>query len=96
MTKIFLLLLSVMVFSLLPNRVSADCADLGNVTNWVREDEHTVVFYIGNKPVARINLSDCEIHPFSTIRLTKSYVCDSYSIMVDGKECSIMTVKPSY
>ena len=96
MRKTFLLLLSVIVFSLLPSTASADCADLGNATNWVREGEHTVVFHMGNKPAARLNLSDCEIHSFATIRLTKSYVCDSGSIMVDGKECSITTLKLPY
>jgi hypothetical protein len=96
MTKIFLFLISFMIFSFFPNMASADCADLGHFTSWVREGEHAIVFYMGNVPLARLNIPYCEIYPFSAIRLIKSYVCDSDSILVDGETCSIMTVNELY
>ena len=86
-----LLIFSVLCF--FPNFAASDCADLTNFTNWVREGEHTIVFYRGDAPIARVNIPYCEVFPLSTIRLTAGYVCDSDTLMVDGTACSIMTVK---
>ncbi len=91
--KNILILLSFAALCLSPNLAAGDCVDLSNFTNWVREGEHTIVFYTGETPVARVNIPYCEILASSTIRLTKGYVCDSDTIMVDGTTCSIMTVK---
>jgi len=81
---------------LFPTFVSADCADLGRFTNWILETSHAVIFYAGEKPLARVEIPYCEITPLSTIRLLKSYVCDSDEIMVDGVACRIITVKILY
>jgi len=89
-----LLSLATLLFS--PNLAAADCADLEKFTNWAREDEHTVVFYNGEIPLARVNIPYCQILPSSTIRLSKSYLCDSDNIVVDGKTCSIMMVTVLY
>jgi hypothetical protein len=75
---------------------SADCADLNNYTDWVWQDKHTIVFYMGNVPLARVNIPYCEVLPSSTVRLTKFYVCDSDDIIIDDKTCTLMTVKVLY
>jgi len=94
MRKICLVLsLTILLF---PAFVSADCADLGRFTNWILETSHTVLFYDGETPLARIEIPYCEITPLSTIRLINSYVCDSDEIMVDGVACRIITVKVLY
>jgi len=87
---------SFLILSLLPNLVLADCAELSYFTSWVLEDEHRIIFYMGRNPLALVTLPYCDIHPTSTIRLLRSYVCDSDSIVVDGEVCSIMTVKVMY
>ena len=79
-----------------PALVSADCADLGRFTNWYLERAHTVIFYGGDIPLARVEIPYCEITPLSTILLLNSYVCDSDEIMVDGVACHIITVKVLY
>jgi hypothetical protein len=94
--KIIFILFTLWAMLLLPNIVSADCADLKNFTNWIRADEHTIVFYMENTPLASLNIPYCDILPSSSVRLLKSYVCDLDSIMVDGEECSIMTVEVLY
>jgi hypothetical protein len=74
MRKIWIVLsLTILLF---PAFVSADCADLGRFTNWYLETLHTVVFYVGETPLARLEIPNCEVSPLSTIRLIKSYVCD--------------------
>jgi hypothetical protein len=78
---------------LFPTFASADCADLGNFTSWIVETNHTVVFYAGQRPIARLEIPDCEIRPLSSIRLIKSYVCDLDEIMIDGVACRISTVE---
>jgi hypothetical protein len=74
MRKIWIVLsLTILLF---PAFVSADCADLGRFTNWYLETLHTVVFYVGETPLARLDTPNCEMNPLSTIRLIKSYVSD--------------------
>jgi hypothetical protein len=81
---------------LFPTFVLADCADLGRYTRWILETSHTVLFYDGQTPLARMEIPYCEITPLSTIQLLNSYVCDSDEIMVDGVACRILTVKILY
>ena len=94
--KKLLFLLGLAMFLIIPRIVSADCADLSRYTNWFLESAHEVVFYMGNVPLASLNLPDCDLVPSSTLRLINTYVCDSDSIIVDGRECTIMTVKVIY
>ena len=61
---------------LFPAFVLADCVDLGRFTSWYLETSHTIVFYMGETPLARLEIPNCEVSPLSTIRLIKSYVCD--------------------
>jgi len=81
---------------LFPAFVSADCADLERYTNWILETSHTVTFYNGKTPLARIEIPYCEITPLSSIRLLNSYVCESDEIMVDDVACRIITVRVLY
>jgi len=91
-----LTLLSSMLLLLSPNLALADCADLSNFTSWVRQDNHTIVFYMENIPLARLNIPYCEILPSSTIRLITFYVCDLDEIIIDDKTCTVMTVEVLY
>jgi hypothetical protein len=94
--KQILVVLSLMILLILPKQVLADCADLKNYTNWTLEGEHTIIFYVGKMPIASLTIPYCEILTSSNIQLIKSYVCDSDSIVIDGKECSIIEVKVMY
>ncbi len=96
MKKKILTLLSFILLLLSPNLVSADCSDLSNFTRWVREGSHTIVFYMEDVPLARLNIPYCTILPSSTIRLTTFYMCDSDDLIVDNKPCSVMTVEVLY
>jgi len=78
---------------LFPAFVSADCADLERYTSWILETSHTIVFYAVQRPFARVEIPNCEIHPLSTIRLLNSYVCNSDKIMIDGISCHIISVE---
>jgi len=91
MKKIWMLLsLAILLF---PALVSADCADLERYTSWILETSHTVLFYAVQRPLARVEIPNCEIRPLSTIRLINSYVCDSDEIMIDGISCHIISVE---
>jgi|JXWV01.1.fsa_nt_gb hypothetical protein len=81
---------------LLPTFVSADRADLGRFTRWILETSHTVLFYDGKTPLARVEIPYCEVTPLSAIRLFNSYVCDSDEVMVNGVACRIITVEKLY
>lgn len=86
------ILLSLAVLLLFSSLALADCVSLVGFTDWFAEDNHNVVFYRGSRPLGTLNIPDCSIKPSSTIRLSKSYVCDSDKIIIDGEECTIMTV----
>jgi len=96
MKKKILILISFGIFVLIPALAFADCLDLGGFTSWVLEDTHTIVFYMGTRPVARLEIPYCTMGPSSSIRLIKSYVCDTDSIMIDGEQCSIITLQVLY
>jgi len=96
MKKKRLILLSFGMLLFIPALAFADCLDLGGFTSWILEDMHTIVFYMGTKPVARLEIPYCAINPSSNIRLIKSYVCDSDDIMIDNDKCSIITVTVLY
>ena len=94
--KKILIGLSFTIFLLYSSLASADCLDLERFTSWVVDDTHTVVFYMGVKPIARLEIPNCEIQPTSKIRLIKSYVCDSDEIEIDGEACRTITVEVLY
>ncbi len=88
-------LLSFAMFLLSPKLALADCVSLVGFTDWFAEDTHNIVFYRGSRPLGSLNIPDCTINPSSRILLSKSYVCDSDKIIIDGEECTIMTVTSS-
>ena len=92
MKKDVLILLCLGILLVLPNLALADCVDLGRVTRWYIQGEDTIIYYSGNTPVAKVTLQDCTVTSSSSIRLTKSYVCDSDSLIIDDQECAIMTL----
>ncbi len=90
-TKIFLVFGAV-VCLFLPPLAYADCVDLGNFTSWVCTGPYSVLFSKGTQPLALIFVSDCVIHPLSSIVLPKADVCASDTLMIDGKECHILNL----
>ncbi len=96
MKKKILILISFVIFLLIPALTFADCLDLGGFTGWIAEGTHTIVFYMGTRPIARLEIPNCTIRPSSNILLVKSYVCDSDNIMIDNEKCSILTVQVLY
>jgi hypothetical protein len=90
-TKI-VLLISLGMFLLSANPALADCVSLVSFTDWLAQDTHHVIFYRGSRPLASLNVPYCSINPSSTILLIKSYVRDMDKIIIDGEECTIMTV----
>jgi hypothetical protein len=92
MEKITLVALTFLMLIIFQNLVFADCTDLGRFTSWSAREDHTIIFYSGNSPIAKVDLQDCSVNASSNVRLIKNYVCDSDKIVVDGEECAIMTV----
>ncbi len=86
-------LLSLTALILLPAVLWADCTDLTHYTHWVLKDSHTILFYRGNRALAVITLEGCEAQSNSSVRLITTYVCESDKIMIDNRECSIMTLQ---
>jgi len=81
-----------LILLFLPGLAVSDCVDLGRVTNWSVVDENSIIYYSRMTPVAKIVLQDCTVNSSSSIRFTRSYVCDADSLIVDGQECAIMTL----
>ena len=92
MRKIVFVLLSFSLLAFFPGVVLSDCTDLGRFTSWTVQGESTIIFYSENLPIAQVVLQDCTVNTSSNIRLVRSYVCDSDSILINGQECSIMTL----
>jgi hypothetical protein len=92
MKQLILVTLCLTVLFLSPNPVFSDCMDLGRSTSWYAQGGHTIIFYNGPTPLARVDVPYCVVQPSSSIRLIKNYTCDSDDIIVDGGPCSIMTI----
>jgi len=75
-----------------PAVVLSDCLDLGQANSYYIQGGHAIIFYDGMRPLARVEIPNCNLYQDSTIRLTKSYTCDSDKILVDGVQCNIGTV----
>jgi len=70
----------------------ADCTDFSRSTSWAVEGDQKIIFYSGSIPFASVVLQDCPVNPNSNVQLTKSYMCDSDKIIVDGQECSLVSL----
>ena len=92
MGKKMVVLLAVAVTLFSPCIVFSDCVDLGRATSWYVQGGHSIIFYGGLMPIARIDVPYCALDSSSSIRLIKSYVCEGDKIIVDGSGCLIMNV----
>ena len=88
----FLVLLALMTILAAPGVALSDCTDLALADSSYVQGAHTVIFYRGRRPLARLEVPYCQLYPDSEIRLTKTYTCDTDSIIVDGQQCMIGTV----
>jgi hypothetical protein len=80
---------------LLPYPAISACMDLSVYSSWYAQDDHTLIVIHGHSSMAKVVLKDCTVSSSSSIRLTKSYMCDSDPLIVDGQKCGIMTLLSS-
>ena len=80
------------IFSCLPNLGWADCADLGKFNRFYVQDDGSIIFYYDNVPLATVELQDCTADSSSNIGLVKSFVCEGDDILVDGENCTLLSV----
>ena len=92
MRKQSLILLCLGILLALPNLVLSDCTDFSRITSSYVQGERTIIFYGQYLPIAQVVLKRCTVNPSSDIRLLKTYMCDSDSLLVDGEKCAIMTL----
>jgi len=92
MRRNILILLCLGILLVLPSLAVSDCKDFGRVTSWYVQDESTIIFYSRNQPVAKIVLQDCTVDSSSNIRFLKTYMCESDSLLIDGRECAILSL----
>ena len=71
----------------------ADCTDFSRATSWSVEGDQKIVFSRGPARFAELSLQDCKVYPNSNVQLTKSYMCDSDTIIVDGQECNLLSLR---
>ncbi len=94
MKRNILVLVCLGIFVVLPNLVSADCADLGGFTSFSVTGGNTVTLYSGSGPFVKFDVQ-CDIGPASKLQLIKGYVCDGDEVLVDGSRCTILNVNSS-
>jgi hypothetical protein len=82
------------ILFLLPNLSSAECTDIGYFSSFTLEGSNTVILYAASMPVVRFDVQNCDVRPSSKIQLLKTNVCDGDEIMIDGKRCVMMNIKP--
>jgi hypothetical protein len=90
---VILLGLGIVLFS--PSLVFSDCVDLRRSTSWYVQGGHSIIFYGGLMPIARLDVPYCALSPSSSIRLLNNYVCSGDKIIIDGSGCMIMDVSSS-
>ena len=71
----------------------ADCTDFSRATSWSVEGDQKIVFSRGPVRFAELTLQDCKVYSNSNVQLTKSYMCDSDTIIVDGQECNLISLR---
>ncbi len=92
--KKILIVLCFGTFLLLPGVSSAECTDIGYFNSFTLEGSNTVILYAGSMPVVRFDVQNCDVRRSSKIQLLKTNVCDGDEIMIDGKKCVMMEIKP--
>jgi len=78
-----------------PTIAVCDCVDLGRASDYYIEGAHTIIFYVGRMPRAQVSVPYCTLYSDSSIRLMRSYTCDTDRVVVDGAECMIGTLLSS-
>ena len=86
------ILLGLILF-VFPNLVFADCVDVRGFTSWSIEGGHSIVLYREYTPLAFLDLQNCSFSSNSSIRIIKTYICDSDKIVIDGEPCAIWAVR---
>ena len=87
----FLILIGLLSILILPGRVSADCMSVGPFDNFILQGDDTVILTSGGQALVKIE-TNCTIYEKSRVRLLKNYICDGETIMVDDKNCTMVTV----
>ena len=93
--KIALRTLIVFLLLFVPSLGLADCLSIRDVTGWYIEGAHSITLYRGMAPIAYLDVPYCNIRDNSTIRLNKAYLCDGDKILIDGEECTLVSVSSS-
>ncbi len=88
----FIALVSLGLLGFSASLLWADCMDFSRSTSWSIEGNQKIIFYRGSIPFASVVLQDCLVNPNSDVRLTKQYMCESDKIIVDGAECSLVSL----
>ena len=92
MGKKMVILMGLAIVLLCPGLVLSDCMDLRRSSGFYTMGGHSIIFYSGPLPIGRVEVPYCALSPSSNVRLIRSYVCDGDKIMIDGSECTIMSV----
>jgi len=92
MGKKIVILLGLGIALLSPSIALSDCVDLGRSTSLYVQGAHSIIFYGGLMPIARVDVPYCTLSVSSSIRLLNNYVCDGDKIIIDGSGCTIMSV----
>jgi hypothetical protein len=88
----YIIALSFSLLLLSAGLLRADCTDFSRATSWSVEGDQKIVFYRGPVRFAVLTLQDCRVYPNSNVQLTKPYMCGSDTIMIDGQECSLVSL----
>ena len=92
MGKKIVILMGLAIVLLFPGSVLSDCMNLRHSTSFYVAGGHSIIFYAGQFPVGRVEVPYCALHPSSSVRLIKDYVCDGDNIVIDGSACIIVSV----
>jgi len=86
------ILIGLAIILLCPGLVLSDCIDFGRFTSFYAAGGHSIIFYSGLRPIGRVEVPYCALSPSSNVQLMKTYMCDGDNIMIDGSQCTIMSV----
>ncbi len=92
--KKIVILVWLAIVLLCPSSALSDCAELKRSTSIYVAGSHSIIFYSGLMPIGRVEVPYCTVNPSSNVRLLESYVCDGDKILIDGLQCTIMSVYP--
>ncbi len=91
MKRSYLILVGLFFILILPGRVSADCMSVGPFDNFILQGDDTVILTSAGQALVKIE-TNCTVYEKSKVRLLKNYICDGDTIMIDDKNCTMVTV----